>query len=162
VRRLFSTPSVERPRPPCARALPCGRKSTQQQSTTSVWCWSAQARMPACLRRQAPPPRQHRRGGGRPPPHLPDGGHVRLPLRENRGVAARVCSRVHPDGCASRVCVGRRRQFSEARRWRRVIRGRSAGPCGQRAFDAHVPCSEHQLQPRDTCFQAPHVKSSPG
>jgi len=68
VRRHSSTPSVERPKPPCARALPYGRKSTQQQSTTSVWCWSAQARMPACLLRQAPPPRQRRRGGGRPPP----------------------------------------------------------------------------------------------
>jgi len=104
VRRHFSTPSVQRPRPPCARALPYGRKSTQQQRTTSVWCWSAQARMPACLLRKAPPPRQRRRGGGRPPPTGRTGATYGCRLEQIEGwppVSAHACT---PMG-ARRACV---------------------------------------------------------
>jgi len=65
--------------------------------------------VPAAAGHAAPPASTWRRSS--PPPPWPDGGHVRLPLRAKRGVAARVCARVHTDGCASRVCVGRRRHF---------------------------------------------------
>jgi len=106
------------------------------------------ASVPAAAGPAAPPASTGRRP---PPPHWPDGGHVRLPLRANRGVAARFCARVHPDGCASRVCVGRRRHFE-----RQGAGG--AFYAGGRPARAGSVLSTHTCHARNTnCSRATHV-----